>query len=109
MTNSPSFTILMKGSTVADPKPAGDPAAGETLSSIGFSGRVAKGKGWQAVTISVTSSNRVRIAVRDTGHGSDPKVIERVEASEMPGNRWAALNVPPRVNAVRRRAAYSAP
>ncbi|MCB5647889.1 hypothetical protein LIP46_11150, partial [Bifidobacterium breve] len=45
-----------------------------------------KGKG--VVTISVAEcGNRVRIAVRDTGHGIDPKVIERVEANEMPGNK----------------------
>ena len=50
------------------------------------------------VTISVTESgNRVRIAVRDTGHGIDPKVIERVEANEMPGNKIGLLNVHHRV------------
>ncbi|SQD02430.1 two-component system sensor kinase [Escherichia coli] len=41
--------------------------------------------------------NRVRIAVRDTGHGIDPKVIERVEANEMPGNKIGLLNVHHRV------------
>ena len=55
-----------------------------------------KGKG--VVTISVTESgNRVRIAVRDTGHGIDPKVIERVESNEMPGNKIGLLNVHHRV------------
>lgn len=39
----------------------------------------------------------VRIAVRDTGHGIDPKVIERVEANEMPGNKIGLLNVHHRV------------
>ncbi|MCE0814132.1 sensor histidine kinase [Buttiauxella sp. A2-C1_F] len=55
-----------------------------------------KGKG--VVTISVEESgNRVRIAVRDTGHGIDPQVIERVEANEMPGNKIGLLNVHHRV------------
>ena len=55
-----------------------------------------KGKG--VVTISVTESgNRVRIAVRDTGHGIDPKVIERVKSNEMPGNKIGLLNVHHRV------------
>ena len=55
-----------------------------------------KGKG--VVTISVTESgNRVRIAVRDTGHGIDPKVIELVESNEMPGNKIGLLNVHHRV------------
>jgi two-component system LytT family sensor kinase len=39
----------------------------------------------------------VRIAVRDTGHGIDPKVIERVESNEMPGNKIGLLNVHHRV------------
>ncbi len=55
-----------------------------------------KGKG--VVTISIEESgNRVRIAVRDTGHGIDPKVIERVENNEMPGNKIGLLNVHHRV------------
>ncbi|WP_064544629.1 sensor histidine kinase [Buttiauxella ferragutiae] len=55
-----------------------------------------KGKG--VVTISVEESgNRVRIAVRDTGNGIDPLVIERVEANEMPGNKIGLLNVHHRV------------
>ena len=55
-----------------------------------------KGKG--VVTISVAEcGNRVRIAVRDTGHGIDPKVIERVESNEMPGNKIGLLNVHHRV------------
>lgn len=55
-----------------------------------------KGKG--VVTISVAEcGNRVRIAVRDTGHGIVPKVIERVEANEMPGNKIGLLNVHHRV------------
>lgn len=55
-----------------------------------------KGKG--VVTISVAEcGNRVRIAVRDTGHGIDPKVIERVEANEMPCNKIGLLNVHHRV------------
>ena len=55
-----------------------------------------KGKG--VVTISVEESgNRIRIAVRDTGNGIDTKVIERVEANEMPGNKIGLLNVHHRV------------
>lgn len=55
-----------------------------------------KGKG--VVAISVTESgNRVRIAVRDTGHGIDQQVIDRVEANEMPGNKIGLLNVHHRV------------
>ncbi|NIG76179.1 sensor histidine kinase [Klebsiella sp. Ap-873] len=55
-----------------------------------------KGKG--VVTISIEESgNRVRIAVRDTGHGIDPKVVERVENNEMPGNKIGLLNVHHRV------------
>lgn len=55
-----------------------------------------KGKG--VVTISVAEcGNRVRIAVRDTGHGIDPKVIERVESNEMPCNKIGLLNVHHRV------------
>lgn len=55
-----------------------------------------KGKG--VVTISIEESgNRVRIAVRDTGNGIDPKVIERVENNEMPGNKIGLLNVHHRV------------
>ena len=50
------------------------------------------------VTISVAEcGNRVRIAVRDTGNGIDPQVIERVEANEMPGNKIGLLNVHHRV------------
>ncbi|QKN80992.1 sensor histidine kinase [Scandinavium goeteborgense] len=55
-----------------------------------------KGKG--VVTISISESgNRVRIGVRDTGHGIDPAVIARVEANEMPGNKIGLLNVHHRV------------
>ena len=55
-----------------------------------------KGKG--VVTIGVAEcGNRVRISVRDTGNGIDPKVVERVEANEMPGNKIGLLNVHHRV------------
>jgi two-component system LytT family sensor kinase len=55
-----------------------------------------KGKG--VVTISISEcDNRVRIAVRDTGHGIDPAVIARVESNEMPGNKIGLLNVHHRV------------
>lgn len=55
-----------------------------------------KGKG--VVTISIAEAgNRVRIAVRDTGHGIDQQVIDRVEANEMPGNKIGLLNVHHRV------------
>lgn len=55
-----------------------------------------KGKG--VVTISVTESgSRVRIAVRDTGHGIEQAIIDRVNADEMPGNKIGLLNVHHRV------------
>lgn len=55
-----------------------------------------KGKG--VVTISVAAcGNRVRISVRDTGHGIDPAVVARVEADDMPGNKIGLLNVHHRV------------
>lgn len=55
-----------------------------------------KGKG--VVTISVEEcGNRVRVAVRDTGHGIDPNVIARVESNEMPCNKIGLLNVHHRV------------
>ncbi len=55
-----------------------------------------KGKG--VVTISVTESgNRVRIAVRDTGHGISEEVVSRVARNEMPGNKIGLLNVHHRV------------
>ena len=56
----------------------------------------AKEKGWYAISVA-ECGNRVRIAVRDTGHGIDPKVIERVESNEMPGNKIGLLNVHHRV------------
>ena len=55
-----------------------------------------KGKG--VVTLSVAEcGNRIRIAVRDTGHGIDPAVIARVEANEEPGKKIGLLNVHHRV------------
>lgn len=55
-----------------------------------------KGKG--VVTISVTESgSRIRIAVRDTGHGIEQTVIDRVNADEIPGNKIGLLNVHHRV------------
>lgn len=55
-----------------------------------------KGKG--VVTISVTEAgDRVRIAVRDTGHGIDPAVIERVTTDAQPANKIGLMNVHQRV------------
>nr|WP_233149010.1 sensor histidine kinase [Shimwellia pseudoproteus] len=55
-----------------------------------------KGKG--VVTISVTEAgSRVRIAVRDTGHGIDQAVIDRVEADTQPANKIGLMNVHQRV------------
>ena len=55
-----------------------------------------KGKG--VVAISVTDAGeRVRIAVRDTGHGIDQAVIDRVEADAQPANKIGLMNVHQRV------------
>lgn len=56
----------------------------------------AKGKGLVAISVQ-ESGHRVRIAVRDTGPGIDSRVIKRVEANEMPGNKIGLLNVHHRV------------
>ncbi|MNL70462.1 Sensor histidine kinase YpdA [compost metagenome] len=42
--------------------------------------------------------DRVRISVKDTGHGIDPQVIERVARNEMPGHNIGLLNVHHRVS-----------
>ncbi|EMA8637448.1 sensor histidine kinase [Cronobacter malonaticus] len=55
-----------------------------------------RGKG--VVTISITQSgSRVRIAVRDTGHGIDPKIVEQLDTNEMPVNKIGLVNVHHRV------------
>ena len=56
-----------------------------------------KGKG--VVVIAVRDQgDRVRISVKDTGHGIDPQVIERVARNEMPGHNIGLLNVHHRVS-----------
>lgn len=55
-----------------------------------------RGKG--VVTLSIHDlGDRIRIAVRDTGHGISEEVIARVESNEMPGNKIGLLNVHHRV------------
>lgn len=55
-----------------------------------------RGKG--VVTISIAQSgSRVRIAVRDTGHGIDPKIVEQLDTNEMPVNKIGLINVHHRV------------
>ncbi|MGC8336925.1 LytS/YhcK type 5TM receptor domain-containing protein [Cronobacter sakazakii] len=55
-----------------------------------------RGKG--VVTISIAQSgSRVRIAVRDTGHGIDPHIVEQLDTNEMPVNKIGLVNVHHRV------------
>ncbi|EMA4768371.1 sensor histidine kinase [Cronobacter sakazakii] len=55
-----------------------------------------RGKG--VVTISIAQSgSRVRIAVRDTGHGIDPKIVKQLDTNEMPVNKIGLVNVHHRV------------
>lgn len=55
-----------------------------------------RGKG--VVTISIAQSgSRVRIAVRDTGHGIDPQIVEQLDTNEMPVNKIGLINVHHRV------------
>ncbi|MCP2229947.1 two-component system LytT family sensor kinase [Erwinia aphidicola] len=55
-----------------------------------------RGKG--VVTLSIKDQgHRVRIAVRDTGHGISEEVMARVKRNEMPGNKIGLLNVHHRV------------
>lgn len=55
-----------------------------------------RGKG--VVTISIAQSgSRVRIAVRDTGHGIDPRIVEQLDTNEMPVNKIGLVNVHHRV------------
>ncbi|EKM7175455.1 LytS/YhcK type 5TM receptor domain-containing protein [Cronobacter sakazakii] len=55
-----------------------------------------RGKG--VVTISIAQSgSRVRIAVRDTGHGIDPHIVEQLDTNEMPVNKIGLINVHHRV------------
>lgn len=55
-----------------------------------------RGKG--VVTISIAQSgSRVRIAVRDTGHGIDPHIIEQLDTNKMPVNKIGLINVHHRV------------
>lgn len=55
-----------------------------------------RGKG--VVTLSIAQSgSRVRIAVRDTGHGIDPQIIGQLDTNEMPVNKIGLINVHHRV------------
>lgn len=55
-----------------------------------------RGKG--VVTLSIAQSgSRVQIAVRDTGHGIDPQIIEQLDTNEMPVNKIGLINVHHRV------------
>ncbi len=55
-----------------------------------------RGKG--VVTISIAQSgSRVRIAVRDTGHGIDPQIVDQLDTNDMPVNKIGLINVHHRV------------
>ncbi|ELY2497440.1 sensor histidine kinase [Cronobacter muytjensii] len=55
-----------------------------------------RGKG--VVTISIAQSgSRVRIAVRDTGHGIDPHIVDQLDTNDMPVNKIGLINVHHRV------------
>lgn len=56
-----------------------------------------KGKGVVVIAVK-DQGDRVRISVKDTGHGIDPQVIERVARNEMPGYNIGLLNVHHRVS-----------
>lgn len=56
-----------------------------------------KGKGVVVIAVK-DQGDRVRISVKDTGHGIDPQVIERVARNEIPGHNIGLLNVHHRVS-----------
>lgn len=56
-----------------------------------------KGKGVVVIAVK-DQGDRVRISVKDTGHGIDQQVIERVARNEMPGHNIGLLNVHHRVS-----------
>ncbi|MGO2155946.1 MAG: LytS/YhcK type 5TM receptor domain-containing protein [Serratia proteamaculans] len=56
-----------------------------------------KGKGVVVIAVK-DQGERVRISIKDTGHGIDPQVIERVARNEMPGHNIGLLNVHHRVS-----------
>jgi len=56
-----------------------------------------KGKGVVVIAVK-DQGDRDRISVKDTGHGIDPQVIERVARNEMPGHNIGLLNVHHRVS-----------
>ncbi|MGO4746642.1 LytS/YhcK type 5TM receptor domain-containing protein [Serratia quinivorans] len=56
-----------------------------------------KGKGVVVIAVK-DQGDRVRISVKDTGHGIDRQVIERVARNEMPGHNIGLLNVHHRVS-----------
>ncbi|HCK01372.1 MAG TPA: sensor histidine kinase [Serratia grimesii] len=56
-----------------------------------------KGKGVVVIAVK-DQGDRVKISVKDTGHGIDQSVIERVARNEMPGHNIGLLNVHHRVS-----------
>ncbi len=56
-----------------------------------------KGKGVVVIAVK-DQGDRVKISVKDTGHGIDPQVIGRVARNEMPGHNIGLLNVHHRVS-----------
>ncbi|CAI1054192.1 Inner membrane protein ypdA [Serratia grimesii] len=56
-----------------------------------------KGKGVVVIAVK-DQGDRVKISVKDTGHGIDQSVIERVAHNEMPGHNIGLLNVHHRVS-----------
>lgn len=56
-----------------------------------------KGKGVVVIAVK-DQGDRVGISIKDTGHGIDPQVIERVARNEMPGHNIGLLNVHHRVS-----------
>jgi two-component system LytT family sensor kinase len=56
-----------------------------------------KGKGVVVIAVK-DQGDRVKISVKDTGHGIDQKVIDRVARNEMPGHNIGLLNVHHRVS-----------
>ena len=56
-----------------------------------------KGKGVVVIAVK-DQGDRVKISVKDTGHGINQETIDRVARNEMPGHNIGLLNVHPRVS-----------